>query len=102
MQTEDKIILAGAGLIAAYFLWQKFSTPEKVTAAEAQDLVIKAAEARSDSRTWFAPLQQKQAIAVTNADGSNTTYFLDENDYNSMARWQRALFSWDTPLSWIF
>lgn len=101
MNTEDKLIMAGAGLVVAYFLWQKLSNPEEVSQSDVNKYTQKAAEARN-LETWYAPLQQKQAIAETNADGSTTTYFLDDEDYNSMSRWERLLYSWDYPLKKLF
>lgn len=101
METEDKLIIAGVAIVAGLYLWKKLSTPELVSQSDVNKYTQLAAQAR-DTQTWFAPLQEKQAIAETNRDGSTTTYFLDDEDYNSMSRWQRLLYSWDVPLKNIF
>lgn len=101
MNTEDKIIIGAVVLIAGYYGWQRLENPDQVSKKEAIRYVEKAAQARNLD-TWYAPLQQKQAIAETNANGTTTTYFLDDEDYNSMNRWERLLFSWDTSLKNLF
>jgi hypothetical protein len=101
MNSEDKLIIGGVVLIAAYYAWQQLKNPDQVSKKDAFTYVEKAAQARN-TESWFAPLQQKQAIAEVNSNGTTTTYFLDDNDYNSMSRWQRLLFSWDTSLKDLF
>lgn len=101
MQTEDKIIIGVAGIVAGIYIFNMLKNPDTVDQKAVNDYTIKAAIARNQD-TWYAPLQGKQAIAETNADGSSTTYFIDDSDYNSMSRWERLLFSWDIPLKNIF
>lgn len=84
---ENKILFTGAVLIAGFFLWQKLTNPEKVSENESKAYVASAASA-SNSPTWFAPLQNKQALQY-----GNTTYFFSAEDFNNMQRWQRIALS---------
>lgn len=102
MDAEDKLIIAGVVLVAGWYLFDQLKNPGKVNRDTAFTLTQKAAEARGVD-SWFAPMQDKQAIISGDpATQNTTTYFIDEKDYNSMTRWQRLLYSWNVPLDWVF
>lgn len=100
MNTEDKLILAGAGLLAAYYLFQQLKNPDHLSKEQTDSYIMKAADKRGLS-IWYP---QPDKIAVMEPMGDqNVTYFFSQEDINQLNRAQRlALTNSNIPLSTIF